>query len=294
MAQTLSVTLNASNIGCNSYRTGSIHATVSGGVPPYHFRWSNDAPDAPFIYNLSIGYYECTVTDAIGAEARDELTIIEPEPIRITQFSPTVYANGYNTSCFFCFDGGITLSVAGGVAPYTYVWSDGSTQQNRTGLAPKAYQVKVTDAYGCVFEDRLSVTLVAPERDDWTANGNSNVGANSFIGTTTNYDFVLKANNTEGLRVKTNGDVSVSGNLSLTQLAGTDASFLVVKPNGSIARGLPNEFIQLMYEPINCSQVSNGINSTTPPHWSVTPITDNLGDAYDYKKEIISCFNFIS
>ena len=43
MAQTLSVTLNASNIGCNSYRTGSIHATVSGGVPPYHFRWSNDA-----------------------------------------------------------------------------------------------------------------------------------------------------------------------------------------------------------------------------------------------------------
>ena len=45
MAQTLSVTLNASNIGCNSYRTGSIHATVSGGVPPYHFRWSNDAPN---------------------------------------------------------------------------------------------------------------------------------------------------------------------------------------------------------------------------------------------------------
>jgi hypothetical protein len=83
-------------------------------------------------------------------------------------------------------------------------------------LAAKSYSVTLKDGNQCLPpESNINLALTAPERDDWTANGNSNANANSFIGTTTNYDFVMKANNSEALRLKTNGDALFSGKIGL-------------------------------------------------------------------------------
>lgn len=232
----LNVTLNATNIGCNGYKTGVITATVTGGVPPYHYKWTNDAGDVTSINHVSIGYYGCYVYDSNGNEGKDELTITESEPMRISQFEPHVYGNGYNTSCFFCFDGQINLSVTGGVAPYTYLWSDGSTQQNRTGLAAKSYQVRVTDSYGCVFEEKLNMTLVAPERDDWTQTGNNNVNSNSFIGTINCMPLSFKTNNVERFRLTETGDARLSNGKLLFGSGNNEISFT------SASNGQPNFF----------------------------------------------------
>jgi large repetitive protein len=51
--------------------------------------------------------------------------------------------------CFELNNGQISLVVTGGTGAYTYLWSDGNTSQNRTGLAPGTYSVTVTDANNC-------------------------------------------------------------------------------------------------------------------------------------------------
>jgi hypothetical protein len=51
--------------------------------------------------------------------------------------------------CFDLNNGQISLSVTGGTGAYTYLWSDGNTSQNRTGLAPGTYSVTVADANNC-------------------------------------------------------------------------------------------------------------------------------------------------
>jgi hypothetical protein len=57
-------------------------------------------------------------------------------------------------------DGTATATVIGGSAPYAFSWADGATGAARTGLAPGAYTVTVTDAGGAT--QSASVTLLEP------------------------------------------------------------------------------------------------------------------------------------
>jgi hypothetical protein len=45
-------------------------------------------------------------------------------------------------------DGSISLTIDGGVAPYTYAWSNGSSDMNVAGLSKGDYSVTITDALG--------------------------------------------------------------------------------------------------------------------------------------------------
>ena len=52
------------------------------------------------------------------------------------------------SSCSSC-SGQIALSVAGGLPPYNYLWSNGATSQTITNLCPGTYSVTVTDGGTC-------------------------------------------------------------------------------------------------------------------------------------------------
>ena len=58
--------------------------------------------------------------------------------------------------------GGIALSVSGGVAPYTYSWSNGQTTQNATNIAPETYTVTVTDANGVTGTATVTLQNIGP------------------------------------------------------------------------------------------------------------------------------------
>jgi gliding motility-associated-like protein len=62
--------------------------------------------------------------------------------------------------CFGNSTGSVNLSVAGGTAPYTYLWSNNGTVEDPTGMPAGNYTVTVTDANGCTAT--ASVTITQP------------------------------------------------------------------------------------------------------------------------------------
>jgi hypothetical protein len=302
----LNVTLTPSNVNCEGLNTGQITANVTGGVPPYVYFWTN-GEQGQFITNLNSGFYGVKVFDQNSLGGYAEITLTEPEQFRIVQFDATIYPNNYNTSCYYCNDGAITVAVAGGTPPYTYAWSDGSNLQNRTNLLAKDYQLVVTDAFGCQVRE-LNKELSKPEREDWTSNGNANVNANSFIGTIYNIPLVLKAGNLEGFRLMPNGkigigttnpaekfevaggnakfggDVNVIGNLKLPTIASSTPRFLKLLSNGGVSTYSELELQSLIYKTnTNCGNLNPDGSYDSPPNWG------SLQFLSGYKKSLTTC-----
>ena len=79
-------------------------------------------------------------------------------PVQPCNFTATASANNAMGGAP---NGTVTLSVANGTAPYTYVWSSGQVTQNLSGLAPGTYSVTVTDAAGCTASASANVLNLA-------------------------------------------------------------------------------------------------------------------------------------
>ena len=60
-------------------------------------------------------------------------------------------------TCSGVYNGSINLSVIGGFPPYSYLWSNGSTMQNLTGLTVGQYELTVTDAALYTFNQTVYV-----------------------------------------------------------------------------------------------------------------------------------------
>ena len=135
---------------CNGLSDGSIDLTVTGGTLPYSYNWSNGSTNQD-VFGLSAGVYSVTVLDANECEASMSFTITEPDAIVITAVVENVTCNGLG-------DGSIDISVSGGTAPYTYIWSTGSINQDLFNLTPGTYIVTVTDAQQCVMTANYTIT----------------------------------------------------------------------------------------------------------------------------------------
>ena len=226
---------NGFNISCFGLKDGAIDATVSGGTPPYTYSWSNNATseDLPAV---AAGYYRLVVTDAANSTGQAEITLTEPLALRIS-IDPFIYPNGHNVSCRDCFNGSIDITVADGVAPYTYAWEDGPTAPDRSGLGALAYRVTVTDANDCSLQtERISLTQ--PDRDDWQREGNAGTNPEvHYMGTSDEQDAVFKSNGQERLRLLSDGQLKLTSPLLQAGVVYIDANG-VLRGGGT---GFPDE-----------------------------------------------------
>jgi hypothetical protein len=55
----------------------------------------------------------------------------------------------------------LILQLQVGNSPYTYLWNDGNTDEDRTGLGKEMYSVEITDSHGCT--DAIAVIINCPE-----------------------------------------------------------------------------------------------------------------------------------
>ncbi|MFN6178281.1 MAG: SprB repeat-containing protein [Flavobacteriales bacterium] len=199
-------------MSCFGKKDGSIDATVTGGTPPYSYTWSNGLSTED-ISDLASGYYSLKVVDAAYTMVVVDITLVEPQALTLTA-EPFKYPGGTNISCYNCFNGSIDVTVVEGVPPYSYVWDDGPTTQDRSGLGALTYSVLVTDANGCEAVSQ-KLLLTQPERSDWTMNGNTGTNpATHYIGSADAQDVVFKSNGQPLLRLKSNGDIQLLGSLS--------------------------------------------------------------------------------
>ena len=113
------------------------------------------------------GTYDITVTDAIGCTAASFQALMNACPFPCTgvvntTLSVTSNFNGQAISCDGASDGALSLSIVGGVAPLTIVWSHdaANTTTTATGLGEDTYSVIVTDDNGCA--DTSTINLVDP------------------------------------------------------------------------------------------------------------------------------------
>lgn len=139
------------NVSCPSSADGSITVGVTGGTQGYAYHWSNNGSNAT-ISGLVPGNYSLTVTDANNCTTTLSTQINGPNPITINILQKT------DVACPVDKTGAISVSVLGGLPPYQYFWSNGSTLASISGLSPGNYTLTVTDANDC--PKSLSTTVL--------------------------------------------------------------------------------------------------------------------------------------
>lgn len=251
---------NGYNISCFGGADGAIDLSVSGGTPPYTYTWSTGATTED-VTDLRAGFISVVVRDANANEGRAERTLTEPHELLVDAV-PYVYGTGYNVSCFSCFNGSIAVTASDGVTPYTYLWSDGATTEDRTLLDAGSYEVYVTDANGCLQKSG-GLVLTQPERDDWTKSGNAGtVPGTHYIGTSDNKDVVFKSNGAERFRLLAGGDIKVPG------LAANGCGLLYVDGQGVLKKANGQEVCTtmpwLLGGNVNVDNTNNRLGTNVP------------------------------
>jgi hypothetical protein len=150
----IAITPTVTNVLCNGNTTGAISIATTGGSGSLSYLW-NDGATTQNRTNLAAGTYSVTVTDATNC-SKTQTGISVTQPTAALSLSATQT----NAACNGGSTGAIDLTVSGGTSSYTYLWSNGATTQDITGLAAGTYSVTVTDANGCYAV--LSKTITQP------------------------------------------------------------------------------------------------------------------------------------
>ncbi|MFZ4860213.1 MAG: beta strand repeat-containing protein, partial [Desulfuromonadaceae bacterium] len=126
--------------------TGAINITPSVGTS-FTYLW-NTGVTTQDISSISSGNYSVIITNNFGCSVVGNYIVSNTG-------GPTALVAQTNVLCNGSSTGDITLTVSGGtpgVDPeplYTYLWSNGSVDQDLTGLAAGTYSVIITDGAGC-------------------------------------------------------------------------------------------------------------------------------------------------
>lgn len=132
---------------CQSGSTGKISLNVSGGQPPFTYKWNTGATSKD-LNGLVPGTYQVQIQDSKGCSLQKSFSISAPSSIEVgTQL--------LQPSCQGNSDGRIEIIPAGGKAPYSYLWNTGHTQSKLQNLTSGTYSVKITDATGCSVEKQV-------------------------------------------------------------------------------------------------------------------------------------------
>jgi hypothetical protein len=171
VGQPTAVVATNSNTPSLCYGTpGSVVVSATGGTPPY---------TGTGTFSASSGAYNYTVTDANGCTASTNGTMVAP-PAEIVPRVTITAARSCASNC----DGAASVTVTGGIAPYSYLWSNGSTTTSANNLCGgTSIDVRVTDANGCVvnYDPNVPVpcqpscdTLTTYTQGGWGATPNGN------------------------------------------------------------------------------------------------------------------------
>ncbi len=142
------------DISCFGVCNGSIDITVTGGLPPYAYNWSN-GDTIQDIDGLCANTYSVTITDNNAVSISQAYTVTQPDELILNIIADSVTCPGYN-------NGSADLTVTGGTTPYVYNWSNGAVTEDISDLLAGIYIVAVIDSNGCTTTDSVNITQPEP------------------------------------------------------------------------------------------------------------------------------------
>ncbi|PCJ85008.1 MAG: hypothetical protein COA57_08285 [Flavobacteriales bacterium] len=226
----LSLTSSSTDANCAGASDGSATVSVNGGSTPYSYNWSNGGFSSTE-NGLMAGIYTVTVTDNDNCSANATATVSEPAAV-------TVSVTATDASCGNS-NGTVTASASGGTGSFTYMWSNGGTDANASGLSAGSYTVSATDSAGCTgtavaaISDSAGTTITVDAVTDVStcAGGNNGSVAISISGGTSPYTYSWSTNETtEDINTLMAGTYTVT----VTDSSGcvSSASATVSEPTG--------------------------------------------------------------
>ncbi len=135
--------VNITDAACFNVSNGAIDINVTGGTGAYTYNWSGGLPAVQDPQNVAGGNYTVTVTDGNGCDEVLAVVVGQTPPIFLN------VASIDNVSCNGANDGEVDITINGGTAPYTFLWTNGATTEDINELPGGNYTVTVTDANGC-------------------------------------------------------------------------------------------------------------------------------------------------
>lgn len=272
----ITATVTANTICVPGSGNGSINVSVSPINPAYTYIWSNGFTTQD-LNNLAPGNY--TITVSAGGTCTNTADFEVPDNPNL----PTITGNFIESTCDLA-NGSINISVNGATTPYTYLWSNGATTQDVTGLAANGYTVTVTGANGCTSTSEYSITnnnppisVTAVVSSNTACNANANGAINVSVVPAGTYTYLwsngLTTQDLTGLAAGSY-QVTVTGAGSCSETASFDVSDNPNVPNlnfnGTNARcGLNNGAVNL--------SVSGGVTPYTYL-WNNNAITQDLSN----------------
>lgn len=149
------------NISCAGACDGTIEIDPQGGEPGYTINWGPPIDsDSTFVDGLCPDTYTVSITDSIGCEIVELITLTEPDTLMFTSDLVAIECNGDA-------DAEICVTPTGGSGTYTYTWTpDMGDVSCISDLDPGNYCVNVSDTNGCEAEECWDV--VQPDALDMT------------------------------------------------------------------------------------------------------------------------------
>lgn len=167
----IETTINSGNVvvnliseeSCYNFCGGSINASASGGIQPYHYNWGEitlflgdcTVPvfnDDSIANNLHSGFYYCIVTDSMGCSDSAIINVNTANMDGIMTYS-------YPQTCANDCNGGMELwHFVMNVSTPSILWSNGSSNFSTYGVCEGTYTYTLTWGLTCVDTGSVIIT----------------------------------------------------------------------------------------------------------------------------------------
>ena len=138
--------------------TGGAMAVISNGAPPYNYIWPNQTGPVHQTGGLAPGIHELLVIDANTCLLQKEFVINQnTAPIILLDSVATGTCSGDLSSIY--------INTIGGLAPFTYSWSNGTADEDLTDVLPGDYDVQIMGNNGCSSYFTYSVEMTSPDEN---------------------------------------------------------------------------------------------------------------------------------
>jgi gliding motility-associated-like protein len=150
----LDMVLNVSNVSCFGANDGIIEFVpqdAEGAVQYSIDDGANFGPDALFENLTGDSTYQLVALDAMGKLFTGSVFITEPAEILFSHVVSPALCNAFSAT------GSIGITVSGGTGGFSYLWSDGSTDEHGINIQAGVYTLLITDNNNCTRNETILV-----------------------------------------------------------------------------------------------------------------------------------------